>query len=276
MVQRRVEQFTRHYFSPNLEMLHMNIPTNLRRAALVIYWRFFARSATLHRVARVIDRRFFSNNATAFIDRLKQKSMLHRETLTLLQQYAGQARGAILEIGPYIGGSTIAMATGAKEGVPVISVEVGGSHDNPRIPSNDILADLRRNLEEYNVNDRVSIVQGWSNHADTIARVESLLGPRKADLFFVDSDGAIARDFPLYRRFLSDQAVIVLDDYFGVTGIKEGPVQAFVKELTGSGQAKEIGIYQYATWFGRLQPSNCVAPSAPSSRTSRTGRSASG
>src|ERR1700680_1093417 len=56
-------------------------------------------------------------------------SMLHLDVLLLIYHFAKIAMGNILEIGPYIGGSTIAAAFGAREsGTPkkIISVEAGG------------------------------------------------------------------------------------------------------------------------------------------------------
>ena len=42
-------------------------------------------------------------------------SMLHMDILLLIYHFARFGRGNILEIGPYIGGSTIAAAFGARE-----------------------------------------------------------------------------------------------------------------------------------------------------------------
>lgn len=206
-----------------------------------------------------VDKSRIARHAPAgvkFIRDLKARSMLHYQTLALMRFFAQQASSAILEIGPYMGGSTIALAAGVKasgRSVPIITIEVGGKHDNPYLPSPDILGDLRRNLRAYGMAGRVAIVEGFSWEATTITRVERLLAGRRADIFAVDSDGAIARDFQLYRRFLTDDALLIIDDYREATGLKSGPVQAFVAQLLASGQATDLGIYEWGTWFGRLK-----------------------
>src|SRR5688572_12768439 len=49
-----------------------------------------------------------------FIDRMKQRSMLHQETLALLDFFARRARRGILEIGAYVGGGTAVIAQALK------------------------------------------------------------------------------------------------------------------------------------------------------------------
>src|SRR5205807_9988473 len=74
-------------------------------------------------------------------------SMLHLDVLLLIYHFAKIAMGNILEIGPYIGGSTIPAAFGAREsGTPKksISVEAGGRLKPRPIPRRDILKDLKR------------------------------------------------------------------------------------------------------------------------------------
>jgi len=97
---------------------------------------------------------------------MKQRSMLHQETLALLDYLARRVRHGILEIGPYTGAATVVMATALAESgrtVPFISVEMGGSHStHPQLPSDDILADLRKMLDEHRVASRVDIVEGMS------------------------------------------------------------------------------------------------------------------
>src|SRR6266700_4642013 len=56
-------------------------------------------------------------------------SMLHRDVLLLIYHFAKFGTGHILEIGPYVGGSTIAAAIGARESgraKKIISIEIGG------------------------------------------------------------------------------------------------------------------------------------------------------
>jgi hypothetical protein len=49
------------------------------------------------------------------LQKIKAFSMLHYETLFLLRHFARAAGGAVIEVGPYLGGSTIALARGVEE-----------------------------------------------------------------------------------------------------------------------------------------------------------------
>jgi len=191
-----------------------------------------------------------------FIELLKPRSMLHWQTLSLLHYFAARSSGAVLEIGPYMGGSTAALAQGmakAGNGNPIITIEVGGAQNHPTMPSKDILGDLRQTLDEYGFIDRVHIVEGWSNHASTVEQVKKRLGGQKIGMWVVDGDGRVADNFELYRPMLADGAIIALDDYFciGDPDIKQGPVQTFVHEMIKSGVMRDFGVHPWGTWFGR-------------------------
>ena len=74
-------------------------------------------------------------------------SMLHLDVLLLIYHFAKFGTGNILEIGPYIGGSTIAAAIGARESgsaKKIISIEIGGRLKHFRIPSRNIFKDLKK------------------------------------------------------------------------------------------------------------------------------------
>lgn len=192
-------------------------------------------------------------SSARLVGAIKQKSMLHQETLSLLHYFAGRVRGAILEIGPYTGGSTMAMATAIHD-VPLITIEMGGVQAHPHLPSTDILADLDANLREMKVRDRVTIIAGFSNAPETIRAVESNLAGRRIDLLFVDADGEVGRDFAIYREFLADRAIIVCDDYETsdpVAREKQGPVREFVTEAIASGLLRDLGVFRWGTWFGQ-------------------------
>src|SRR5688572_585275 len=69
-------------------------------------------------------------------------SMLHPDVLALLYHFAAYADGPLLEFGPYVGGSTIAMARGMVDGarkLRIVSVEIGGKYDHPHYPTSDIV-----------------------------------------------------------------------------------------------------------------------------------------
>src|SRR5689334_25435140 len=74
----------------------------------------------------------------------RETSMLHMDVLLLIYHFARFSAGNVLEIGPYIGGSTIAAAFGAREsGTPkkIITIEAGGSLKHCRLSSRNIIAD---------------------------------------------------------------------------------------------------------------------------------------
>src|SRR3989475_7297954 len=79
-------------------------------------------------------------------------SMLHLDVLLLIYHFARFGPGNILEIGPYIGGSTIAAAFGARESGTqkrLVSIEAGGSLKHFRLSSRNIIKDLKKNLARF-------------------------------------------------------------------------------------------------------------------------------
>lgn len=77
----------------------------------------------------------------------KKHSMLHEDVLLIIHHLSKTAQGNILEIGPYLGGSTIAAGLGIIESQQrrkILTVEPGGRYDHQRLPSKDILRDLKR------------------------------------------------------------------------------------------------------------------------------------
>src|SRR5881394_1252510 len=79
-------------------------------------------------------------------------SMLHMDVLLLIYHFARFGEGNILEIGPYMGGSTIAAAFGARESAApkkLVSIEAGGRLQHFRLSSKNIIKDLRKNLKRF-------------------------------------------------------------------------------------------------------------------------------
>jgi len=74
----------------------------------------------------------------------REALMLHMDVLLLIYHFARFAAGNILEIGPYIGGSTIAAAFGARESATrkkIVRIEAGGRLKHFRLSSRDIIQD---------------------------------------------------------------------------------------------------------------------------------------
>src|SRR6186713_3528678 len=132
---------------------------------------------------------------------LRQKhSMLHEDVLILIYHLAKIAQGNILEIGPYLGGSTIAAGLGTREigkSRTMITVEPGGQYKHARLPSKDILRDLKRNLAKQGLTEAVTIVQGYSGNEVTVTAVHELLPSRCVGLLIADADGGVERDLGL-------------------------------------------------------------------------------
>lgn len=195
------------------------------------------------------------------IREIKGFSMLHVETLRILWELSARSSEPIIEVGSYMGGATVTMALACKSGpARVITVEAGGSHlSHPTLPSADILADLRRNIVRYGVQDKVSIVEGYSHAPETLAAVSKLLDGQKARVVVMDSDGQLARDFPLYTPFIADDAYIIFDDYEGEAVEKSALVRPFIEQGIRNGHLSDLGVYLWGTWVGRYRQTPKVA-----------------
>jgi predicted O-methyltransferase YrrM len=180
------------------------------------------------------------------------KSMLHIASLLALYECASKCRGAILEIGAYVGGGTIMMASAmirAGNHAPIIAIEVGGANDNALMPSHNIIKDLRANLHHHRVAQRVSIVEGWSS--EVVDQVERLLGDDKIGLLTIDADGNVRRDVDTYRRFLAPNAMIVIDDYMvNEPNSKAAVVYSAVEQMVAERLLRKTKIVPWGTWFG--------------------------
>lgn len=187
----------------------------------------------------------------------KRYSMLHRDVLILLYYLARQTEEDILEIGPYIGGSTIAAACGVRASGKqrtLVTVENGGQMVHPTLPSRDILADLQRNLAASGVADLVQVVVGSAAKEKTVAAVHHLLRAKSVGLLLMDADGAVQRALEAYRDLLIDRCWVVIDDYYAPVGLaaeKAVNTKREVDALVTAGELETMGFYGWGTWFGR-------------------------
>jgi predicted O-methyltransferase YrrM len=184
--------------------------------------------------------------------RARSLSMLGEAALSMLEQLAIRSNGPIIELGPYIGGSTLAMATGCQHGL--VTIELGG--ENPRddhLASKDIIADLQRNLRDANVADRVKIIQGHFRSAAVYDQLVYDMAGTAAGLLFVDVHPGTELALSLYARLLRDDAFVIVDDIQSeIATEKAALVRGFIEKLTTAGILVEIGIFGWGTWFGRL------------------------
>jgi predicted O-methyltransferase YrrM len=190
----------------------------------------------------------------AVVKNARSISMLSEEVLGRLFLLASQTPGPILEVGPYIGGSTTAFCGGARlSGARIVSIEAGGSQEHPTLPSSDILLDLRGNLRRWNNETMVTVIEGFGQDRTVRYRARKALGSEPVQLLFVDADGDVATILFLYRRLLADEALLVLDDYAAEAAPdKQALVRPFVDDMVRQGALGEYGVFKFGTWFGRL------------------------
>ena len=182
-------------------------------------------------------------------------SMLNFDVLALIHYFAKAGEGDILEIGSFVGGSTIAAAMGARDSgktKKIISIEVGGRLKNHRLATRDIFKQLKKNLASFAVLDAVTLINGASYDEKTIAAVRQALGPKDVGLFIFDADDNVRRDIDCYGDRLADRCWVVIDDYFGGSE-KTGPIREQVDELIANGCLLQLGFHGWGTWIGRWQ-----------------------
>jgi predicted O-methyltransferase YrrM len=120
------------------------------------------------------------------------------------------------------------------------------------VPTNDIVADLRSNVERYGLSGIVHIMEGFTTDPPIDAAVDCILAGRKIGLLFLDADGNVERDFDLYRARLSRGSILVYDDYFSEHAPeKQTPIKTWVDQAVASGVVENLGLYRWGTWVGR-------------------------
>src|SRR5262249_1583387 len=113
-------------------------------------------------------------------------SMLHMDVLLLIYHFARFGEGNILEIGPYIGGSTVAAAYGVRESAgpkKIMTIEAGGRLKHFRLSSWNIIKDLKKNLARFGVAEEVTVLTGRSFDEAIIHHVRQRLSGENVGLF---------------------------------------------------------------------------------------------
>lgn len=176
-------------------------------------------------------------------------SMLDVQVLRELQKAARRGKGGIFDVGPYIGGSTAAMALGHRGRRKHVVIEAGGAYpDQPHLPSLDIIADLKRNLTRFDLLQHVSIYQGWSDDPAIYEPAMKELG--SIGLFFFDANGAVAEQLSICAPYMDENCTVILDDV-NADQAKAATVLPALNRLIAKGALVEDRIIQ-GTWFGRL------------------------
>ena len=182
-------------------------------------------------------------------------SMLHLDALILVYHFAKISSGAILEIGAFVGGATIAAAFGIRDSgqkKKLLTIEPGGSVKHKRLGTRNILRDLQRNLAKERVANLVTLIKGQSFKPETISAVRQALGPDQIGLLILDADAAKRRDIDCYRDKFADECWMVIDDYYGAdSNEKITPSRGDVDALVAAGLLEPLGFYGWSTWVGR-------------------------
>ena len=182
----------------------------------------------------------------------REASMLHVDVLLLIYHFARFSAGDVLEIGPYVGGSTIAAAFGARESgtqKQIVTIEAGGSVKHFRLSSRNIIKDLKKNLARFGVAEDVTLINGRSSDQAIISEVHQRLDSREVSLLVFDADNNVRRDLDCYGDLLNDACWLVIDDYFGPA--KAAPLRTQVDALVSEGRLVPFGYYGWGTWVGQ-------------------------
>lgn len=180
-------------------------------------------------------------------------SMLAVDVLVLIYHFAKITDGGILEIGSFIGGSTVAAGLGVRDSgnqKKIISIEPGGRLKDHKLATKDIFKDLKKNLSRAGLLDAVTLINGSSFEATTIEAVRGMVRPNEIGLFIFDADSNVRRDIDCYGDRFAPGCWVVIDDYFSESE-KGGPTRAQVDELVAAGRLQTLGFYGWGTWIGR-------------------------
>jgi predicted O-methyltransferase YrrM len=183
-------------------------------------------------------------------------SMLDPDVLILIHHMAKVCEGGILEIGSFLGASTVAAGLGVRasgQAKKFVSIELGGRLKDHRLATKDIFRDLRRNVARAGLLDIVTLIQGSSFDENIIATVKDGFGPGEIGLFVFDADANVRRDIDAFGDRFADGCWVVIDDYISATD-KAGPTRAQVDELAAEGRLRPLGFYGWGTWLGRWSP----------------------
>ncbi len=173
-------------------------------------------------------------------------SMLHPEVLAIYELAASRSSGRVVEIGAYVGGSTIALASYAKK--PVIVIEAGGSNnEHPHLPTNDIIDSLRKNLRTFDLEKNVELIPISTQNPEIHDWLSYKLAGEKIGTLILDADGEIERDLRMAQPLLARDCVLIINQRTGKLAGKT------LKDLTKANKVNFYGVYGDGTWIGRCK-----------------------
>jgi predicted O-methyltransferase YrrM len=185
--------------------------------------------------------------------KLAEYSMLDVNVLLLIHHMAKTSEGGILEIGSFLGASTVAAGMGARasgRNKKFISIEPGGPLKDHRLATKNIFRDLTRNVARAGLLESVNLINAHSFDETTISQVREQFGPGEVGLFIFDADWNVRRDIDCYGDRLAPNCWVVIDDYISATE-KAGPIRVQVDQLVAAGRLMPLGFYGWGTWVGR-------------------------
>ncbi|MFN2622255.1 MAG: class I SAM-dependent methyltransferase [Chthoniobacterales bacterium] len=180
-------------------------------------------------------------------------SMLSEDVLVLIYHMAKVCEGGILEIGSFLGASTVAAGMGARASgreKKFVSIEPGGALKDHKLATKNIFKDLTKHVARAGLENAVTLLNGSSFDDQVIATVKNKFAAGEVGLFIFDADANVRRDIDCYRNLFADGCWMVIDDYISATN-KAGPTRDQVDELTAQGRLLPLGFYGWGTWVGR-------------------------
>jgi len=180
-------------------------------------------------------------------------SMLSEDVLVLIYHMAKVCEGGILEIGSFLGASTVAAGMGARASgreKKFVSIEPGGALKDHKLATKNIFKDLTKHVARAGLENAVTLLNGSSFDDQVIATVKNKFAPGEVGFFIFDADANVRRDIDCYRDLFADGCWMVIDDYISATN-KAGPTRDHVDDLTANGRLRPLGFYGWGTWIGR-------------------------
>ena len=184
-------------------------------------------------------------------------SMLSEEVLVLIYHLAKICDGGILEIGSFLGASTVAAGLGVRasgRAKKFISIEPGGTLKDHKLATKNIFKDMTKHVSRAGLSESITLLNGSSFDNEIIATVKNRFGAGDVGFFIFDADANVRRDIDCYGELLADGCWVVVDDYISASD-KAGPTRAQVDELTAEGRLRPLGFYGWGTWIGRWMAS---------------------
>jgi predicted O-methyltransferase YrrM len=190
----------------------------------------------------------FDGPGRDYFQHLHASAMIVPEVLATLAGAARSSKGAVLEIGPYVGASTLAISLGLRDSDrEFLTIESGGINAHPTRGTDDVLRDLKANLATFGVSDRVHIVEGWAH--EVCQRLPSLL-QEKIGFLFIDADGSVDVHINNVKQLLASNCLLAFDDWKAEG--KGARVRRTVEKLIEREAVISYGVLFDDTWFGRL------------------------